>query len=83
MTNLNYNTHNYNSVMPLLMNYTPNTRIEECDASQQMGYNYWEQIISIEMRTLGTKSLKFSNTKQGTRNVSDKKNEIDDQKHVK
>ncbi|MDR0982487.1 MAG: hypothetical protein LBM07_04500 [Culturomica sp.] len=89
MTNLNFNTQKYNSVMPLLMNYTPSTKIEECDASQNLMYDYLKQIIPIEMKIVGTKSLKTSQTRVknsavgcGYVNHPDRKNEIDDQKNA-
>jgi hypothetical protein len=83
MTNLRLNTQSYDSVMPLLMNYTPSTRIEESDASRQLGYDYLRQIIPVEMGTVGTRCLKTSSTGKGGQVATDKKNEIDDQKYVR
>jgi hypothetical protein len=84
MTNLRLNTQNYDSVMPLLMNYTPGTRIEESDASQQLAYDYLKQIVPLDMRVIGTKSLKNNATKKknnlGQTTGTDAKNEIDDSK---
>jgi hypothetical protein len=82
MENLKLNMQHYDSVMPLLMNYTPGTRIEESDASQLLGYDYLKQIVPIEMRMVGTKSLKNTTTKKGPSNVTDRQNEIDDSKQV-
>jgi hypothetical protein len=87
MLNLRLNNQN-DSVMPLLMNYTPSTKIEESDASQQLVYDYLKQIIPYDMRSVGTKSLKTSNTrkvsKAGNPSISsDKSNVIDDSKSVK
>jgi hypothetical protein len=82
MENLKLNMQHYGCVMPLLMNYTPSTKIEESDASQRLGYDYLKQIIPIEMRTIGTKSLKTTATKSGRVTSTDKKNEIDDSKNV-
>jgi hypothetical protein len=79
--NLGSNTQNYDSVMPLLMNYTPSTRIEESDAFGQLGYDYLRQIVPVEMKLVGTKCLRTSITKRGNTNASDRKNEIDDEKH--
>jgi hypothetical protein len=78
----NLNMQHYGSVMPLLMNYTPSTRIEESDASQLLSYDYLKQIVPIEMRMVGTKSLKVSSTKKGVGTVQDRKNEIDDSKQA-
>jgi hypothetical protein len=78
MENLKLNMQHYGSVMPLLMNYTPSTRIEESDASPQLSYDYLKQIVPIDMRELGTKCLK--RTTLGGR--KDDKNEIDDSKQV-
>ena len=77
------------SVMPLLMNYTPATRIEEMD-EVKISYNDILQITEIEVRTVGTRSLKISTTRKMVghpvkkpTSVADKKNEIDDSKNVK
>jgi hypothetical protein len=83
MLNLRLNNQN-DSVMPLLMNYTPSTKIEESDASQQLVYDYLKQIIPYEMRVIGTNSLKSSSTRvRASVSTSDKKNAIDDKKQVK
>jgi hypothetical protein len=78
----NLNMQHYGSVMPLLMNYTPSTRIEESDASQLLSYDYLKQIVPIEARRIGTKSLRVSGTKVSNGSKTDKKNEIDDEKYV-
>jgi hypothetical protein len=87
MLNSGLNKQNYDSVMPLLMNYTPSTKIEESDASRQLVYDYWKQIIPVEMRTVGTNSLKTSTTRKpsgsGYVTASDRKNAVDDSKSVK
>ena len=73
------------NVMPLLMYYTPSTRIEEMD-EVKISYNDLLQITEIEARKVGTYSLKHrgTNKKSGksTVVVSDRKNEIDDSKYV-
>lgn len=75
------------SVMPLLMYYTPSTRIEEMD-EVKISYNDILQITEIEARTVGTRSLKVRGTnkktgKSAVTTLTDKKNEIDDSKNVK
>ena len=73
--------------MPLLMNYTPSTRIEEMD-EVKIVYNDKLQITEYEARIIGTKCLKVTTTwinikNGGKKGKTDKKNEIDDQKSVK
>ena len=75
------------NVMPLLMYYTPSTRIEEMD-EVKISYNDLLQITEIEARTVGTYSLKVRATQKKCKNgthtaVTDRKNEIDDSKNVK
>jgi hypothetical protein len=83
MENFKLNMQHYGSIMPLLMNYTPSTRIEESDTSQLLSYDYLKQIVPIEMKLVGTKSLKTSATKRATGGAAtDRKNEIDDEKHA-
>ena len=66
------------------MNYTPSSKIEECEIPEQLGYDYLKQIIPIDMRTIGTKSLRPSRTQIGPSAIkTDNKNEIDDQKTVR
>lgn len=69
--------------LPLIMRYTPRTRVEEAAEEEPSVYNDRLQILRIEMRIVGTKSLKIHSTKN-ERGVwkTDKANEIDDQKHV-
>jgi hypothetical protein len=83
MENLSSNTWNPGNVMPLLMNYTPSTKIQEETNPYQYTYNDGKQIVAYDMRVLGTKSLKTSNTKKGNATIADRKNVIDDQKNVK
>lgn len=52
---------NTGRVMPLLMNYTPSTRIEEMD-EVKIVYNDKLQITEYEARMIGTKCLKTSTT---------------------
>lgn len=76
---------NTGRVMPLLMNYTPSTRIEEMN-EVKIVYNDKLQITEYEARMIGTKCLKTSTTwikKTAGVNKTDRKNEIDDQKWVK
>lgn len=73
---------NSNYAMPLLMNFTPATRIEEETELLNIVYDEQNQIV-YDMRVIGTKSLKIKGTKKGTHTTTDKKNEIDDRKNVK
>ena len=70
------------SVMPLLMNYTPATRIEEMD-EVKISYNDLLQITEVEARVIGTKCLRSSSTRKKNGSFTDRRNEIDDQKTVK
>lgn len=77
------------SVMPLLMACTKPSPIETCDCEQPVIYDPISQTVPIDMRIVGTKSLKRTMTKYkpaGACAMSakpDNKNEIDDQKYVK
>lgn len=72
---------NAGRVMPLLMGFTPSTKIEETD-NVKMCYNDELQIMEYEARLIGTKCLRnvISNKRSG---VTDNKNVMDDQKNVK
>ena len=72
-----------NSTMPLLMGFTPKTRVQEGEVNERCIYNDIMQITEYDMRTVGTKSLKTSRTNKNGHGKSDKKNEIDDSKTVK
>lgn len=72
-----------NSTMPLLMGFTPKTRIQEGGVNERFIYNDIMQITEYDMRTVGTKSLKTSWTSKNGHGKSDQKNEIDDSKTVK
>jgi hypothetical protein len=75
--------------MPLLMGYTPSTRIQTMENVEPVIYDPVSQCIKVyDMRTIGTKSLKRSTTRKksgstGYVSASDAKNEIDDTKSVK
>jgi hypothetical protein len=73
-----------NTCMPLIMRYTPSTRIQE-EQDEQFVYDDRKQIPAYDMRTVGTSSLKTSSTKKpnGGTKAGDRKNAIDDLKHVK
>jgi len=87
---------NNGQVMPLLMNFTPATPIEEDNEMYNVVYDEKSQIV-YNMWTIGTKSLKTHSTvvkhnpsgkggHDGHGNElrsGDKKNEIDDSKSVK
>jgi len=73
-----------NMPMPLLMNFTVPTRIEEGEIFSTP-YDEVNQIV-YNMGIVGTKSLKTSSTRiEAGKSAAktDKKNEIDDQKIVK
>lgn len=81
-----YNHLNQNNIMPLLMNFTTPTPIQDYTPGV---FNYDEESqISYEMRIIGTRSLKSHTTRKKTKgkgvsSTTDKKNEIDDSKSVK
>ena len=74
------------NAMPLLMNFTTATPIEEEVELHNIIYDELSQTV-YDMRTVGTKCLKSHTTKKpGTsscRVTTDRKNEIDDYKFVK
>lgn len=73
------------TVMPLLMGCTPASRIEECTDSMESYYDPATQ-RTYDARIVGTYSLKTSTTTikkgNGHSNLTDRKNQIDDQKSV-
>ena len=73
------------TVMPLLMGCTPVSRIEECTDSMDSYYDPATQ-RTYDARLIGTYSLKTSTTTikkpHGHSNLTDRKNQIDDQKVV-
>ncbi len=76
------------TVMPLLMGCTKATPIEMETTHEVIIYDPITQKIEMDMRTVGTKSLKSTQTKVKINSLqwsakSDKKNEIDDSKVVK
>jgi len=69
--------------MPLLMNFTPATPIEEDNEMYNVVYDEKSQIV-YNMRVIGTKCLRSHASKvKGGWGPADKKNEIDDSKSVK
>ncbi len=70
---------------PLLMHYTPSTPIQEVE-EVKIVYNDQLQITEYDARIVGTRSLKSSVTTKKVnglmRTMTDRKNEIDDQKSV-
>jgi hypothetical protein len=73
-------------VNPLLLNYTPKTKIQEEDVPFVPFYDDDKQIV-YDTRTVGTKCLKQVSTvvrrsDGGKTTKGDKKNEIDDSKNV-
>lgn len=81
---MNANLRNgMNQVNPLLMSFTPMTKIEEAEEIKY-SYNDFSQITEYDMRTVGTRSLKTKSTQKGKASQTiDRKNEIDDSKIVK
>lgn len=82
-----YNQFNQSNVMPLLMNFTTPSTIQEADFEMpSMGYNDDAQ-ISYEMRLLATRSAKnrpkTRPDSKGRPCFSDYKNENDDTKNVR
>ena len=76
------------TVMPLLMGCTKPRPIEVLQQEEPIIYDPIMQIIPIDLRIVGTYSLKSSTTKYrntsgGTGIKTDRKNEIDDSKNVK
>lgn len=72
-------------VMPLLMGCTIPTQIELEEIDHKVIYDPMSQKVVMDMRVVGTKSLKQTVTstgKMGTVKHTDKKNEIDDSKSV-
>lgn len=74
-------------IMPLMMNFTKPSPITITEPVK-FEYNETEQ-ISYEMRIVGTRSLRSSLTNKSRgigrtpAHVTDRKNEIDDSKHVR
>ena len=70
--------------MPLLMGCTIPTQIELEEIDHKVIYDPMSQKVVMDMRAVGTKSLKTSHTDtgRGTNVKIDKKNEIDDTKYV-
>ena len=73
------------NVFPLLMRYTPSTPIQEAE-DRPIVYNDQLQITEYDARIVGTRSLKSSVTIKKVnglmKTMTDRKNEIDDQKSV-
>lgn len=74
---------NAGAVMPLLMGCTMPSAIESAEPDAPRIYDPIAQTVNMDMRIVGTYSLKQRTTKVGFANQTDRKNEIDDQKNVK
>ena len=74
-------------MMPLLMGCTKSQPIEALRQEEPIVYDPVKQSVVYDMRTVGTRSLKTSNTRikagSGYSVKADRKNEIDDSKNVK
>lgn len=68
-------------IMPLLMGCTKPQPIETLEHDERVIYDPIAQVVQIDMRIVGTYSLKTHVTQPGTK--ADRKNEIDDSKNVK
>lgn len=69
--------------MPLLMGFTKPSKIQTVENEIQVVYDPVKQIVTFDMRVIGTKSLKNYVTKTPLHQCkSDPKNEIDDKKNV-
>jgi hypothetical protein len=71
--------------MPLLMGFTPPEKIQDAGFETPVAYDPVFQIV-YDMRTIGTRSLKYGVTRKKRPNgstESDNANEIDDSKTVK
>lgn len=71
-------------VMPLLMGCTMPTPIQADTAEHKVIYDPITQKVVMDLRVVGTKSLKthITHNPKTHGNTGDQKNEIDDQKHV-
>lgn len=70
--------------MPLLMGYTQPSKIKTLENDIPVIYDPISQMVKLDFRVVGTKSLKNHITKLPTHQCkSDAKNEIDDQKNVR
>lgn len=77
-TNLNNSTN----MLPLMMNYTIPSHIEEDTDPISVRYDDINQ-VTIEMRIVGTRSLRSHTTRKKLCHTTDRKNEIDDTKSVR
>lgn len=76
------------NVMPFIMGCTKPAQIEVMGDDVRIIYDPYTQSTIVNMRTIGTRSLRSSLTNKktalgGHKLVTDKKNEIDDSKYVK
>ena len=70
-------------VMPLLMGCTKPTPIETESTERKVVYDPMTQRVVMDLRVIGTKSLRQNGTKLSNGSYkTDKKNEIDDSKSV-
>ena len=69
--------------MPFLMGCTQPETIREQSELHNPTYNPFTQLSILDLRQVGTYSLKQHSTKSGKGTVTDRKNEIDDQKTVR
>lgn len=72
------------NVMPFIMGCTKPSQIEALEENEKVFYDPERQTAMINLRVVGTRSLKTFHTKikQGL-GKTDKKNEIDDSKSVR
>ena len=75
-------------ILPLLVGCTKPRPIETLEYDERVMYDPVTQIVPMDMRTVGTYSLRSHNTSYQVNKFqkstkSDRKNEIDDSKNVK
>ncbi len=70
--------------MPLLMGCTQPSKIKTSENDIPVIYDPISQMVKLDFRVIGTKSLKNHATKLPTHQIkTDAKNEIDDQKNAR
>lgn len=80
--NYNQKTQTGNVIMPLLMGCTQSTQIKILESETPIVYDPISQTTILDMRILGTKSLKTTTIKVAGSTKQVQKNEIDDKKNV-
>lgn len=76
-------TTNSSPTLPFILAMTEPSVIKEGTEKTHYIYDPIKDIIQIDMRVIGTKSLKSCSTKTSVGYKSDSKNDLDDSKSVK